>query len=506
MKIFGYIGVINPTKLNALINMHNEQIENVVNAFNLDNEVNNYSDVNLRQEKNELVMVNKTKKQKNKIISDKEILKRDKEKYRKNFDFQKAIHEKKLDSNAYYSMRVLMKILLNNNNYEVCPKIISLLKDILGKLIEADYPIIYLILPTLLSSINNFEENTKILIFEIIFLIIKSYEKQSLPYIEDILFLSEPYIGGDSKSHNFKDKNEKQLRDICLDIIDKLCESYSDEISYSYPTIIPKILGLLSDKEDITLSTKRKAISCLTHIGDDLSNYLYLTIPELINCLSSLMNKIKPIQNTAISQAPTSSKIFSSILRFNSGSRNDNGINLSNYMTNYSTNDRKGIDLRRTLEPKMTEVDEASLEKKLEQDILNLLKNLLHLPGVIKYMEKIIHSLCYYMEAEQSSQNDIMNIFIKMLDNFQDEFIVFFPYVLNFSKNIGISSFNYFKEFRYGLEKVDIMSLITKENLNPKTVLSNIGNINNNDNNNSHKKKESIDLNNILIMNLQILK
>jgi hypothetical protein len=208
------------------------------------------------------------------------------------------------------------------------------------------------------------------------------------------------------------------------------------------------------------------------------------------------MNKIKPNQNIALSQAPTSSKIFSSLLRFNSGARNDNGINLNNYMTNYSSNEKKGIfDLRRTLEPKITEVEET-LEKKLEQDILNLLNNLLHLPGVIKYMEKIIHTLCYYMEAVQSSQNDIMNIFIKMLDNFQDEFIVFFPYVLNFSKNIGISSLNYFKEFRYGLEKVDIMSLIAKENLNPKTVLSNIGNINNNDNNNSNNIKENNDSNN----------
>ena len=46
-----------------------------------------------------------------------------------------------------------------------------------------------------------------------------------------------------------------------------------------------------------------------------------------------------------------------------------------------------------------------------------------------------------------------MNIFIKMLDNFQDEFIVFFPYVLNFSKNIGISSLNYFKETGFEIVK-----------------------------------------------------
>ena len=56
-----------------------------------------------------------------------------------------------------------MKILLNNNNYDVSSKIIILLKDILGKLSQVDYSIIYLILPTILSSINNFEESTKII-------------------------------------------------------------------------------------------------------------------------------------------------------------------------------------------------------------------------------------------------------------------------------------------------------------------------------------------------------
>ena len=110
-------------------------------------------------------------------------------------------------------MKVLMKILLNNNNYEVSSRIISLLKDILGKLSENDYPIIYLILPTLLSSINNFEENTKILVLEIISLIIKSFKEQSLPYIQDILLLTEAYLLEDSKSSIIIKDNEKQIKD-----------------------------------------------------------------------------------------------------------------------------------------------------------------------------------------------------------------------------------------------------------------------------------------------------
>ena len=516
MKIFGYIGIINPNKLSTLLNISIGGNENNINDFNTDNDINNYSLKNLGHLKNYLNISKSGKEMgkipKNQLNKDQNILKRDKLKYKKKFDFQKAIHEKKLDSNVYYSMKVLMKILSNNKNYEVSTRIIYLLKDIIGKLIEADYPIIYLILPTLLSSINNFEENTQYLILEIILIIISTFKKQSLPYIENILLLSESYINEDSKSpHNLKEKNER-IRDLCIDIMDKLCEIYSDEIYQAYPRIIPKILCFLTDKEDISILTKRKVISCFTHIGDSLSNYLYLIIPELINCLTSLMNKIKINIPSNLNQSITSSKKFTSLLNFasitnfnkdnNQNIINRNNPNLGNYMTNnsnFAENKSTEINLRRTLEPRVFEIHEPTLEKKLEEDILNLLNNLLDLPGIIKYMETIIHNLCCIMESDQSSQNTIMNMFIKMLDNFQDEFMIFYPYILNFSKNIGIPCLNYFKEFRFGLEKVDIMSLLAKENLNPKTVLSNIGNISkNNDNTNLNKSNDNIkDVNNL---------
>ena len=211
-------------------------------------------------------------------------------------------------------------------------------------------------------------------------------------------------------------ENDMQLRDASLDIIDKLCELYSDEISLVYPRIIPLILGLLSDT-DISIVTKRKIISCLSNIGDSLSNYLYLIIPELINCLTSLMNKIKLFSiNQNISETK---KLFPSLLHlkssslFGSGSNQNNSsnINISNHNSNYNENNtNKNIltdnnNLRNTLQPR-TYNYENSIEKKLEQDILNLMDKLINIPGIIKYMEKIIHILCLYMEGNQYCQKN----------------------------------------------------------------------------------------------------
>ena len=474
MKILGYIGTINPNKLNILLNLNisnNKNGINVENELNLDKEKNKAGNLNLIEDK----------KQNNKI----KLI----EKYKK-FDFLKAINEKTLDSNTYYSMKILMKILLNNNNYDISTRIIILLKDILEKLGPEDYTIINLILPILLYSINNFEENTKILILEVIFFIVSNFTEQSLSFAEDILLLSESYLVKDSKSRILE--NEKQIKDLCLDIIDKLCESYSNEISAAYPRIIPMILGMLSNKGD-SISTKRKVISILTNIDSSLSNYLYLIIPELISCLNSLINKIK-ISPTANNTKGMVHLKTSSL--FNINNSNKKNIDLSNYMSNYneSTSTRTTINennFGKSLEARKSSMD-ASLEKKLEKDILKLMDNLLDLPGIIKYMEKIIRILCTYMEGNSSCRDIIMDMLIKMLDNFQNEFIIFYPHVLNFSKRIGIPCLNYFKEFRFGLEKKEIMSLLAKERLTKKNVLPHIGNFNpNKDSNILNKSLDS---------------
>ena len=473
MKILGYIGTINPNKLNSLLNL---------NISNNKNDINEENELNLDKEKNKsLNLKDKNQNNKLKLI----------EKYKK-YDFLKAINEKTLDSNTYYSMKILMKILLNNNNYDVSTRIIILLKDILEKLGPEDYAIINLILPILLSSINNFEENSRILILEVILLILNNFIEESLSYAEDILILSESYLTEDSKS-KITD-NGKQIKDICLDIIDKLCESYSNEISTAYPRIIPMILGMLSDKDD-SISTKRKVISILTNIDNSLSNYLYLIIPELTSCLNSLINKIK-ISPSVNSSGNTKGMVHlrTSSLFSNNLNTNKKNIDLSNFMSNYNDNTStrttiNEIGLKKPFEAKKS-ID-ISLEKKLEQDILNLMDNLLNLPGIIKYMEQIIRILCIYMEANHSCQDIIMKMFIKILDNFQNEFIVFYPHVLNFSKRIGIPCLNYFKEFRFGLEKREIMSLFAKEKLTKKNILPHIGNVKPKDNNILNKSLDS---------------
>ena len=158
---------------------------------------------------------------------------------------------------------------------------------------ESDYPVIYLILPTLLYSIDNFEVSIKLIILEIIDFTLKRYITQSLPSIENII----QYIIKELENINkfFKTSHDKEIKYMYLSILDNLCTSYTEEISEYYQKIIILILSLLPEKEEISIESKRKIISCLRHIGDSLSNYMSIVIPKLTNYLMSLINKMKLI-------------------------------------------------------------------------------------------------------------------------------------------------------------------------------------------------------------------
>ena len=398
----------------------------------------------------------------NKINISQSVLNMDIGKIKKKFDFKRAIREKKLNSTIYYSIRVLMKILLNNNNYSLNTRIIIILKDFLEKLTESDYPVIYLILPTLLYTIDNFEDNIKIIIFEIIRYIIKTFTKECLPFVENISI----YILEESKNSRFlKNNNEKLEKEIYIEIIDKLCELYSKEVSPFYQKIIPMILNLLSDKDDdISVCSKRKIISCLKHIGNSLSNYFSLIIPKLTDYLSSLINKIKLISyvNNYDKNKPIHiHKNYDNLISISNNTYSHNNI----ISSIFSNNEKKNF-----IENNMMVIPEQKFDKNetkeenlLKQDILNLFYFLLDLPGIINYMERIIYTLCAFMEAEPSLQKDIIKIFLKMLYNFKEDFLFFFPYIINFLKKISISCLTFFQEFRSGLEKQIIISLINND-------------------------------------------
>ena len=508
LKIFGNIGTINPDKLEILLNLNEGQNENDLNEFYIADEINNYSDTEIIHQKNELIEAAKNqrdKKQFNKINVSQSLLIIDKGKSKIKFDFKKSIREKKLNSTVYYSIRALMKILLNNNNYHLNSRIVILLKEFLEKLQENDYPVIYLILPTLVNSIDNFEENIKILAFEIILYILTKFTKESQPFAENVLI----NIIEEFKSFRYlKNNNEKIAKHIYLEIIDKLCELYSDEISPSYNRIIPIILNYLSDKEDISSSSKRKIISSLKHMGNFLANYFSLVIPKLTEYLSSLINKIKLF--SYMNNSKNSNNYNSQIINNNI---NDNNININNNASNNNINenfisDKINENFRSSIfsndkfhffffnnlmiipEHKIDN-NEILEEKKLQQDILELIYILLDFPGIINYMERLTNTLCNFMDAAPSFKNMIMEIFLKMLYNYKDEFLFFFPYITNFLKKISIPCLSFLDDFRSGLESQIIISLINKEHHPSQTNSLIHHNFGNNIINNGLKEKYS---------------
>ena len=378
MKIFGHIGTMNPDKLEILLDLNEVQNENDLDKFLIMDEVNNYSDTEIVYQKNKLMKGAKNLKDK-KVISkldvSQSILRLDKGELKSKFDFKNAIRENNLDNTTYYTIRVLMKILLNNINYNLNTKIIKFLKELLKVLPEPDYPVIYLILPTLLYSIDNFEVSIRIVILEIIDYTLNNYITQSLPSIENIL---QYIIEELNKIDKFlKTGDEKRIKYMYLKILDNLCTSYKEEISDYYKKIIPLILSLLLDKEEISIDSKRKVISCLRHIGNTLSNFMSMVIPKLTNYLMSLINKMKLIfynrnsnnlvnnnqENLSESKFNYITNFFSSIFGINNNTKNEN--DKDNIYNISGTNNKKYEQL--------IDNNEIREEKELEKDIINLL-------------------------------------------------------------------------------------------------------------------------------------
>ena len=452
IRIFGHIGTINPDKLEILLDLNEVQNENNLDDFLIADEINNFSDTEIVYQKDKIMKGAKNQKDKkliNKLNVSQSILSIEKGEFKFNFDFKKAIREKSLNNITYYAIHYLMKILLNNSNYNLNINIFKFLKEAITIFQESDYPIIYLILPTLLYLIENFEENAKIIILEIINFIIKTYIAQSQPFTKNIMKYIINELNKSKK--NYKSISEKNLKYLYLSIIEDLCTLYDEEISDYYQKIIPLILSLLSEKEEISIESKRKVISCLNHIGNHLSNYLSLVIPRLISYMNSLIFKIslssKDLKKKLDKPKKNEFWNFFSSLFFKDDNSNDINNNIEI---------KKQIDKAETYEEKE--------EKELLKDILNLIYFLLDKPGILNYMEKIIHTLCYYMEVEPNSSNFIFKIFIKMLNNFKKEFLFFFPYIIKICKKIPISLIPYLNEFKKGLENNKIIDLINNNN------------------------------------------
>ena len=90
-------------------------------------------------------------------------------------DFPKMIIDQEIDPGTYHAVRALMKILKDNSQPEPSIQVIVILGSLLKSLQESDSPMIDLILPTLIETIDEFEPNYAKSIFEHILIILKNF-------------------------------------------------------------------------------------------------------------------------------------------------------------------------------------------------------------------------------------------------------------------------------------------------------------------------------------------
>ena len=433
MKIFGFIGAMDPDKLELLMNFHQIQNENNANEYYMADEFNNYEDDKIIY-KNRLQMKKNVNNKFNTNTINTNILGKIK------IDFQKEINENELDTCTYHAIKVLMNILQENNSQEACNRVIASLKEMLSNLNESDNSVIYIILPTLIKCINNFKGNALLMLFDRILFIMKKFKYICKPYIPELIGIIEKYLP------------EKDYQKTICDILKKLTELFLSDMEKFLHRLIPIILEILSSKNEngigVSINIRKKLFTCLLNVSSKLSNYISLIIPEIINILTNSIHEEK----------------FPFLYNSKGNNQSLNDPN-STYDNSINTNSN------------ITYKDELTLKKK-DDDIFIFLESIVQLPSFNQHMPKIINLLLRYLETIPPSKDKVIKIFIKMFLNFRNNFLTYFPFILRVIKSIGISTLEYFHDFKKILEKDDLLEMLTQQqtiktsNLNNKRKLT----------------------------------
>ena len=431
MKIFGFIGAMDPEKLERLMNYHKSENDKYANEYYMADEYNNYDDDDDILDRQMMI------KNKNNLKENFDVANHNKKKF--NFDFQKEINENELDTCTYHAVNTLMKILKTNANQETCNKVIIVLKDILANLNDTDNTVIYLILPTMIDALNDFEGNTQTMIFERISFIIKTFKYICRPFISDLVDVVIKYFF------------EREFQKIICEILMKMLELFLDDMENYFPKLVPIMLEVLNDKttydKATTITMRKNIFKCFIFMSSKISNYLGLVVPEMVNILYSSMNEIKY------------DYVYASNIV--------NNINTKNAISSIAT----GSSFTPSNNTSMTGIND---EKGKDEEIFVFIENIIKLPAFSQQMPKVISILLKYMEVIPSSREKIMKIFLLMMNNFKNIFLTFFPLVVRTSKAIGIPQLQFFNAFKKALERDEIIELIN--NYDPKThsVLNNL--------------------------------
>ena len=396
MRIFGFIGAMDPDKLEKLWSIHKIENNFIHENYEID-EYNNYDD-------EEII----AHKKKHMIKSDKEFKKLTKLNKKKMPDFQKMIIDQELDPCTYHAVRALMNILKDNSQPEPSIQVIGILGSLLKSLQESDYPVVELILPTLLETIEDFESNYTKAIFDHILIILKNFKNNFKHYLKEVLDVLIKYI------------YEKEFQQLVFSILTKILEEFPEEMEIYFSQLIPLLLSLLEKSDKNIPNIQKYIFNCLSLMSEKLSNYLSIIIPEAINLIS---------QTTLYSIA-------------------SNELNISR-----ANSKSKEIYV----------IDEV---KNKEEDLLFFIHKIVTLSNFVQYLPKVINALLKYLEANinNSTTDKIMNLFLYMNEKLRNDFLIFLPTIIRTARSYGINLAPYFPEIKSSLDKDEVVEEIRNRN------------------------------------------
>jgi FKBP12-rapamycin complex-associated protein len=455
LKIFGFIGAMDPDKLEKLWSIHKIENNFINENYEID-EYNNYDDEEIIAHKRQhLIKNNKNNSEfrlNGNIISNK----------KKIYDFQKLIIDQELDPCTYHAVRCLMNILKDNSLPETRVQVLGILSPLLKSLQDSDHPVIELILPTLLGTIDEFELNYTKNIFDNILIILRNFKNSFKHYIKEVLDVLEKYI------------HEKEFQNLVFSILIKMLEEFLDEIELYFPHLIPSLISLLNGNmaiNSITIQdnivvnanlksqsiTTKYVFNCFTIMAYKLSNYLSVIIPELIKYL----NNSHILNNDYFCKA----------------SQRQQKDNVS-FLEDYRNKD---------------------------EEVFNFLENIISLPNFHQYLPKIITALIKYLENNINNNGEkVMNLFMKMFSKLRSDFLIYLPMIIRKSRDLNINITSKFETIKKILDTDEIIEKIENRNCEvsekPRIKIDKKFNENNYDQNNNISKTRKSQINKELLI------
>ena len=423
MKIFGFIGTMDPDKLDVLWSIHKN-----------DNENNNLEDYEADEFENfddEEIVTHNREQMKKKKKANTYKLNTQANKAKCLIDFEKKLSLKEIDACTYYTIVSLLNILNDDSQQEPCIQVVTILNDIIYFLEHQDKDkiLIELILTRLLHLVNDYNGNLQLQMFKRILYIVKHFISNCVPHLPEIVELIEQFI------------EDNDIQETVFALLITLLEQYLDEMETYLGRLVPMLIHLLSENEDTPYERlwfiRTKVFQCFTYMSEKLSQFLGFIVPEMITLLNTSMIMTKNTKELDLRNNTTNSnddiKTTSTSTMSNVNSSNNNN-NMNNVIDN---------------------PDE--MLRKEDMEIFAFINKIIPLRNFYEYMPKIVHALMKYMVFSPGAKQIIMGLFMKMLKHFRDDFLCYLPRILRLAKLNEINIIDYFSEINSLLEANEIL-------------------------------------------------